>query len=174
MTGPRHEELISREKPAYDGVIPSGNSVMIMNLLRLNTLTAEPRLMGLAKRALDAFATQLTVSPTALSEMLLALDYLQDAGREIVIVAPAGKTEAAGALLERLRGVFLPNRALVVASEGEQMQRAARMVPLLRDKKAEGDRAVAYLCENRSCRRPTSDPEEFYRQLKETQAARRA
>jgi hypothetical protein len=36
----------------------------------------------------------------------------------------------------------------------------------LRDKKADGDLAVAYLCENRSCRLPTSDPQELRRQLR--------
>ena len=169
MTGPRHEKLISREKPAYDGVVPSGNSVMIMNLLRLNSLTSEPRLLDQAKRALNAFASQLASAPTALSEMLLALDYLYDAPREIVIVAPAGKPQAAQPLLDRLRAVFLPNRALVVVCEEEEMQRAGKLMPLLRDKKADGGNAVAYLCENKSCRRPTSDPEEFQRQLKETQ-----
>ncbi len=173
MTGTRHERLISREKPAYDGVVPSGNSVMIMNLLRLAPLTGEPRWRDQARRALDAFAGQLATSPTALSEMLLALYYLQDVAREIVIVAPAGSPEAARVLLERLRSVFMPHRALVVVREGEEMQRLARMVPLVRDKKADGDRAMAYLCESRSCRQPTSDPEEFYRQLKQTQSRAR-
>ena len=170
MTGTRHEELISREKPAYDGVVPSGNSVMIMNLLRLSALTGEQSRHDQARRALDAFAGQLATSPTALSEMLLALYYLQDVPREVVIVAPAGRPEAARVLLERFRTLFIPHRALVVACEGEEMQRLSKLVPLVRGKKAEGDRAVAYLCENRSCRQPTSDPEEFYRQLKQSQS----
>ncbi|QWV94747.1 thioredoxin domain-containing protein [Geomonas oryzisoli] len=165
MTGPYHEQLISREKPAYDGVIPSGNSVMVMNLLRLNTLTGDERLLEHAGGALSAFAAQLTKSPAALSEMLLAVDYQQQTASEVVIVAPAGRPEAAEPFLAGLRRVFLPNRVLVVLCEGEELRQAARLIPLLQGKQAEGDRAVAYLCENRSCRRPTSDPEEFYRQL---------
>ena len=58
MTGSRHEELIAREKPAYDGVVPSGNSVMIMNLLRLHALTEDSELrrqMGRAARNRAAF-----------------------------------------------------------------------------------------------------------------------
>ncbi|GAW67007.1 thioredoxin domain-containing protein [Geoanaerobacter pelophilus] len=170
MTGPFHEELISREKPAYDGVIPSGNSVMIMNLLRLNALTGEQQMLDQAQRALDAFSTQLASSPTALAEMLLAVDYLQDLPREIVIVAPRGKREAAAPLLDKLRRVYLPNRALVVFCEGDELEQAGELLQLVRDRKADGGRAMAYLCESRSCRRPTSDPEEFYRQLQETQS----
>ncbi|HBA88511.1 MAG TPA: thioredoxin domain-containing protein [Geobacter sp.] len=173
MTGPRHEELISREKPAYDGVVPSGNSVMLMNLLRLHALTDDPLLLEKAKAALDAFAAQLDSGPVALSEMLLALNYLNDVPREVVIVAPAGKPQAAQPLLERFRRHFLPNRALVVICEGEEMRRASEWLPLLRRKKASGDRAVAYLCENRSCRQPTSDPEEFYRQLQRASIPRK-
>ncbi|WP_136513859.1 thioredoxin domain-containing protein [Geomonas edaphica] len=165
MTGPRHEALISREKPAYDGVVPSGNSVMVMNLLRLHTMTGNDALLQGARRALDAFATQLENAPTALSEMLLAVDYLLQTPKEIVIVAPRERPEAAAPLLAALRRAFVPNRVAIVVCEGEEFERAAQLVPLLEGKKAQGEQAVAYLCENRSCRRPTSDPEEFYRQL---------
>lgn len=167
MTGSRHEELIAREKPAYDGVVPSGNSVMVMNLLRLGSLTGEPGYEEAARRALGAFASQLSTAPAALSAMLLALDYLEDVRRELVIVAPRGRREAARGLLDKFGRVFLPNRTLVVVCEGEELERAAEMVPLLKGKKAEGDQAVAYLCENRSCRLPTSDPQELGRQLRE-------
>ncbi|WP_224982935.1 thioredoxin domain-containing protein [Geomonas agri] len=167
MTGPHHEQLISREKPAYDGVIPSGNSVMVMNLLRLSTLTGNERLLEQADRALSAFATQMAQSPAALSEMLLAVDYQQQTAREVVIVAPAGKPELAEPFLAALRRVFLPNRVLVVVCEGEELSQAARVIPLVEGKVAQADRAVAYLCRNRSCQRPTADPDDFYRQLKE-------
>jgi uncharacterized protein len=168
MTGSRHEPLIAREKPAYDGVVPSGNSVMIMNLLRLEALTEEAHFLEQGRRALDSFAAQLSAAPTALSEMLMALDYLRDIPRQVMIVAPEGKREAAEGVLRKLAGVYLPNRALAVVCEGEELEQAEQLVPSLRGKRAEGDRAVGYLCENRSCRLPTSDPEEFGKQLEES------
>jgi uncharacterized protein len=168
MTGSRHEELIAREKPSHDGAVPSGNSVMIMNLLRLHALTGEASHLQQAEQALGAFAVTLASAPTALSEMLLALDFLLDTQRQIVIVAPRGNRQAAQPFLEQVRSLFLPNRVLVVVCEGGEMERASGIVPLLRGKKAQGDLAVAYLCENRTCKRPTSDPEEFGRQLRES------
>ena len=165
MTGSRHEELIAREKPAHDGAIPSGNSVMIMNLLRLHALTGRSGYQEQAEGALAAFAATLSSAPTALSGMLLGLDFLLEAPKQIVIVAPRGNRQAAQGLLEQVRATFLPNRVLAVVCEGEELERASVSVPLLKGKKAEGELAVAYLCEDRTCRRPTSDPEEFGRQL---------
>ena len=166
MTGARHEELIAREKPAHDGAVPSGNSVMIMNLLRLHALTGVAGYMDQAERALAAFAATLSSAPTTVPEMLLALDFLLDAPKQIVIVAPQGNRQAAQGLLGELRPLFLPNRILVTVCEGEELERASAAIPLLKGKKTEGNQAVAYLCEGRTCRRPTSDPEEFGRQLK--------
>jgi uncharacterized protein len=100
--------------------------------------------------------------------MLLALDFLLDTPKQIVIVAPRGNRQAAQPFLEQVRSLFLPNRVLVVVCEGEELERASGIVPLLRGKKAQGDLAVGYLCENRTCKRPTSDPEEFGRQLRES------
>jgi uncharacterized protein len=168
MTGPHHETLIAREKPAYDGVVPSGNSVMIMNLLRLNALTEEPGYLERARRGLDAFASRLYSSPAAHSEMLLARDFLVDIPRQITIVAPQGKRQAAQGLMEKFRKLFLPNRVFILVSEGEELDQASRLVPFLRGKKANGDLAVAYVCRNRSCLLPTSVPEEFLGELQES------
>jgi uncharacterized protein YyaL (SSP411 family) len=169
MTGSRHEELIAREKPTYDGAVPSGNSVTAMNLLRLHALTGEAAYLQQAEGALTAFAATLSSAPTGLSEMLLALDFHRENAKQVVIVAPLGNRQAAQELLEQFRAHFLPNRVLVLVCEGEELERASAVIPLLREKKAQGDQAVAYLCEHRSCRRPTSDPEEFGRQLSENE-----
>ncbi|HJV64125.1 MAG TPA: thioredoxin domain-containing protein [Geomonas sp.] len=166
LTGARHEELIAREKPAYDGVVPSGNSVMIMNLLRLHALTERQSCLEQAQRALEAFSSQLNSTPAASSEMLLALDFLLDVERQLIVVAPRNNREAARGLLNEFNRAFVPNRTLAVVCEGEELERAGALVPLLEGKKADGDRAVAYLCENRSCNLPTSDPQEFRRQLR--------
>jgi hypothetical protein len=56
--------------------------------------------------------------PTSLAEMLLALDFAAGEPREIVIVVPHGRGEAAPFLAE-LRRQFVPNRVLVVAVEGQ-------------------------------------------------------
>ena len=156
--------LLTREKPTYDGSEPSGNSVAVHNLLRLHELTTDDRYRVRAERAFQAFGAMLAERPSAVSEMLLAVDYQLDTPKEIVLVVTAGRDDAAPFLAE-LRARFLPNRILTIVAEGEQLERHARVVPLLDGKTARDGRATAYVCENRICDLPTTDPSVFATQI---------
>src|SRR5438128_1455949 len=156
------EALLAREKPSSDGAEPSGNSVAVMNLLRLSELTGDERYRQRAERALAAFGDVLGRAPTALAEMLLALDFALDTPKEIVIVTAGGR-EAAEPLLRAVRGTFVPNRVLVVPSDAG---RIADLVPLVEGKVAQGGRPTAYVCERRRCELPTTDPTVLAEQLR--------
>ncbi|HEX2709467.1 MAG TPA: hypothetical protein VHM68_01320, partial [Candidatus Deferrimicrobium sp.] len=105
-------------------------------------------------------------NPISLSEMLLALDFLLDRPKQVVVVLPqgAGKDEAAP-LLSAFRGRFVPNRVLSVVREGQDQEKAARIIPLVRGKEAVGGRATAYVCEERTCMPPTGNPAELLQQV---------
>ena len=164
LTGDGHEELLVREKPMYDGAEPSGTSVAVLNLLRLHEFTTDPKYRERAEKALRYAAPTLKSNPVTLSEMLLALDFLHDKPKQVVVVLPkeAGKGEAAP-LLSAVRGGFVPNRILSVVREGPEQEKAARIVPLVRGKEAADGRATAYVCEGRTCMPPTGDPAELLR-----------
>jgi uncharacterized protein YyaL (SSP411 family) len=164
MTSSDHEELLAREKPSYDGAEPSGNSVQLLNLLRLQELTTQDRYRQRAERGFKAFGAILNNQPAALSEMLLAVDFFLDTPREIVIVTPNSRDQAEP-FLAKLRQRFLPNRVLVIAAQGKDLSAQARLVPLLESKVARDGKAVAYVCEKGICELPTSDPEVFARQI---------
>ena len=156
--------LLTREKPTYDAAEPSGNSVAVHNLLRLHELTTDDRYRVRAERAFAAFGAMLADSPAGVSEMLLAVDFQLDTPKEIVLVVSAGRDDAAPFLAE-LRARFLPNRILTIVAEGEDLERHARVVPLLDGKTARDGRATAYVCENRICDLPTTDPAVFATQI---------
>ena len=157
--------LLAREKPHYDSAEPSGNAAQLLNLVRLHDFTGDDRFRARAERALAAFAATLNRAPTAAAEMLLALDYRLDTPKEVIIVVPRARSEA-DPFLERLAATFLPNRILAVAVEGPDLEEQARVVPLLEDKYARGGQATAYVCENRVCDLPTTDPAQFAAQIR--------
>ncbi len=165
LTSDDHENLLVREKPAYDGAEPSGNSVAVMNLLRLCEFTTRDDYRKRAERSLRYMADILQSNPEALSEMLLAVDFYFDTPKQIIIVTPKGRKKDAAPMMAVLRSRFVPNRILSVVSEGEEWEGSARIVPLLGGKKAMGGQVTAYVCENRACKLPTSDTGEFARQI---------
>ena len=157
MTADDSEELLAREKPAWDGAEPSGNSVHALNMLRLHELTTDDAYRRRAERTIDAFGPRLAADPVRLSEMLLALDWRLDAPKQVV-VATTGAREEAASFLATLRTRLVPNRILAVTAPGDGL---AALVPVTEGKLALGGHATGYVCENRVCDLPTTDPAVF-------------
>ena len=164
-TSDDHESLLAREKPSYDGAEPSGNSVQLLNLVRLHEFTTDDRYRQRAERALRAFEGVLTRAPAAAAEAVLAVDFYLDTPKEIVIVAPRSRQDAEP-FLAQLRATFLPNRILAVVVEDEDLAAQTRLIPLIEGKIARDGLATAYVCENRVCDLPTTDPDVFARQIR--------
>jgi uncharacterized protein YyaL (SSP411 family) len=156
MTAADHEQLIAREKPAYDGAEPSGTSVAILDALRLATYTSDDRWRQIAERALASIAGTLGENPIALTEALVALDFARDEPREIALVWPAGAADAAAPLREAVRRTFVPNRALVCGAEPE-VAALGPLAPFAADKTALDGRPTAYVCVQGRCELPLHD-----------------
>ena len=152
-----------REKPGRDGAVPAGNAVAASNLLRLTALSGDGAWRERALRLFAAFHDALVSEPTAHAEMLLALDFELDRSREVIVVRPPPGGD--DALLAVLRRAHLPNAVVAVVTEGEALDAHAPLVPLVRSKKARGGAATAYVCVDRVCRFPTSDPSRLAEQL---------
>jgi len=163
LTSDDAEALLARAKPDYDGAEPTGNAVMLLDLLRLYELTGDDRYRVRAEATLRAFQPRFASDPLALPRMLSGVDFWLDRPKQIVIVT-AGSAAEAEPFLARLRETFLPNRVVVVVSEADKSALAAT-VPLVADKVARDGKPTAYVCAQRVCDLPTSDPTVFAQQI---------
>ncbi len=148
-TAADERSLVMRLKDDYDGAEPSGNSIAILDLLRLARMTGRKAFEDTAERALAAFATRLAAAPEAMPQMLAALEYSRSKPVEIVL---AGSREAVEPFLAELRRRFLPSAVVLLADHAPVRYPATAV-------------ATAFVCENFACRLPTSDPAEFARSL---------
>ena len=165
LTEHEAEELLVRQKPYYDGALPSGNSVALMNLLRLYELTLDERYKDKAVESFSAFGRVLNQAPGAAPKMLTALDFLLDTPKEIVLVSAADHGEDLVEFNKVLQRSFVPNRVIVCAGGGVPTNKLSRHVPLVKGKIAQGGKATAYVCERSVCKVPTTDPAVFIRQI---------
>ena len=164
MTSDDHELLLTREKPAHDGATPSGNSLALMNLVRLHALTLEDAYRARAMAQLRFFGDRLKRYPTGLSEMLLALQFYLDNPLEVIVVTAGDRTQAK-AFMDVLRETYVPGVVVSVVAEGEELLSNAEWLPPLKHKTARGGRTTAYVCRQGVCRLPVTDAGRFEHEL---------
>jgi hypothetical protein len=148
------EGLIFRGKEFYDGAIPSGNSVMTGNLLRLSRLTGDVELEKRAGELARAFTSRLEAAPTGYTGFLSALDLATGPGHEVVVVGERGSKDTER-MLEALGRHYSPNLTVIFRPLGgsAELDRLARFT---RDLTAPGGRANAYVCRDFHCEMPTT------------------
>ncbi len=164
LTADDAESLVVRPKEAYDGAAPSGNSVMMMNLLRLGRLTADARLEEHADALIRYFAGALKAQPSGYAAMLSALDFALGPAFEVVI---AGDPEAADtrAMLQALRTPFLPRKVVVLRPDRLEEVDMDRVVPGAAAYRSMAGVATAYVCRAYSCEAPTTSIDEMLERL---------
>lgn len=89
-----HEALILRPKETYDGAMPSGNSLMAWNLVRLSQLVSEEHYGPLVERQLDFLAADASQYPARYAMFLLALLDYRDPPPKVTVVC-SDKAEVA-------------------------------------------------------------------------------
>lgn len=141
------EELFVRNKEIYDGAIPSGNSVALLNNLRLARLTGNLELEKRAEDIMQAFAGEVKRHPSAYTMFLCGLDFYFGPGYEVVLTAGDGLEELLGILREE----FSPNTVVLLEEEGLE-----ELVPFVADYRG-GDRARAYVCTDYACKAPVTE-----------------
>jgi len=153
------ETLIVRSKDVYDGAIPSGNSVMAQNLLRLGRATAQKRYESLAEKTMTAFAGNVVRGPSSFSQLLCAVDFAVGPGQEVVI---AGEHGEASAMVAAVHRIFLPNKVVVFRPNtvaGAEPPPITRLAAYTEAQTALAGKPTAYVCENYACQAPTTDIE---------------
>jgi uncharacterized protein YyaL (SSP411 family) len=160
-TSGKDQSVFLRMKDDNDGAEPAASSVAALNLLRLSQLRDDPvpNAFGGAERArktIDAFAATLSHFPSAMPQMLVALDFSLSKPRQIVI---AGKKDAPGtkALLTEVRRHFLPKTILLLADGSDGQKYLGEKNEAIRAMSTVEGKSAAYVCENFTCKAPVTD-----------------
>ncbi|NOT56750.1 MAG: thioredoxin domain-containing protein [Deltaproteobacteria bacterium] len=152
FTSNDHEALISRSKSAFDGAVPSGNSMAVFVLLRLSYLTENPGYLEKAEKTLRLFYDAMEENPFGFSLMLAALDLSLRRPKEIVVLGDP-RAEATQALLAQLHREFLPNKTVTCVDPN----RAGHIPSLLAGKTQVDGKLTVYVCHNFTCSLPVTE-----------------
>lgn len=163
FTADDSESLIFRKKEFADAAIPSGNSIEMLNLLRLARVTADPELEDRAQGLERAFSKLIRKIPSGYTQFISALDFGLGPTYQVVI---AGNRESPDTehMLEELRAYFIPNKVLIFRPEGKDPEITGLATYTKEQDPIEG-KATAYVCQNYECQLPTTEVNEMLKML---------
>jgi uncharacterized protein YyaL (SSP411 family) len=171
--------LVLRLREDYDGAEPAPSSVAALNLLRLAAMLHREDFRERGVRTIEAFRAQWLGAPYALPQMLCALELALQPPPQVVLAGDP-RAEAFRALAAVLHERPGPRRVLLGAHstgsgragdggagqahstdstsspQAGQAWLAARVPELAAMRPADG-RAMAYVCEDFTCRQPVHD-----------------
>jgi len=150
------ENLLIRKKESHDGAIPSGNSVAMLNLLRLGRMTANSELEKLAARIGHAFSVVVKQLPSAYTQLMVALDFAVGLTYEVIIVGNS-QSKDTQAMLRALMAKFVPNKIVLLVPSEQEAPDINRLANYTKYQSSIKGKATAYVCLNYSCKRPATD-----------------
>ena len=100
------EKLLIRSKTAYDGAIPSGNSVAALVMEKLGRYTGNTRWFEMAEKTILVFSNEIKRYPAGFTHLLSAHLFELDNPKEIVIVS--GRDDNTEYLLNAIHTTYLP------------------------------------------------------------------
>src|SRR6266480_4486546 len=159
VTG-HNTNILLRMKEDNDSAEPAASSVAALNLARLTAIRNDTELLARAKKTVNAFARQLAHFPSALPQMLVAFDFLEDAPQQIVIAGGSDLPETK-ALLAEVHRHFLPNKVLLLADGAEGQSYLGETNEAIRAMSTMSGKPAAYVCENFACKAPVTDVNEL-------------
>jgi len=141
LYGKDNEQLILRPKETYDGALPSGNSVMSYNLVRLSVLRADDNLLQIMEKQFSYMNAQTGDYPISSSFYLTAFIQYQITPEKVVCVLkdPAD--------LDKIKGKSSFSANIII------LQEPTEQYPLV------NNRTTYYICRNYSCLPPVNEYE---------------
>jgi uncharacterized protein YyaL (SSP411 family) len=159
-TSGKDKTVVLRMKDDNDSAEPAASSVAALNLLRLAQIRDKKQWEERAEKTVNAFQPTLSRFPSAMPQMLVALDFSSSKPRQIVI---AGKKDApeTRALLTEVHRHFLPKTILFLADAAEGQKYLGEKLEAIRGMSMIDRKSAAYVCENFTCQAPVSDSKQL-------------
>ncbi len=154
------DPLLLRPKDIQDNATPSGSALAAQALLELSAYTGSGELRELAERMLRGVQVVVPRYPTAFAKWLCALDFALHPLQEVAVLGDPDDP-ATQALVDVVWSRFRPQAILAVSAYPPPENAPA----LLQERPLLNGLPTAYVCQNFSCQRPVTEPDELVKLL---------
>ncbi len=156
FTSKNDETLITRPKDIYDSAIPSGNSVAVLNLIRLSRITGDDKYIRMAEKYLNSLTSSIDQNSMSFSFLLSAYLMLISPSKELIITD--GKMHDYFELAVKFENKYSPSFTKIILNESNYAS-MINLAPYLNNYLVQKDKTLYYLCENYTCNLPEDNLE---------------
>lgn len=153
----RSGDLIVRSMEICDTSMPSGNSMAVLNILRLAKMTGDHNLESVASEAIRHLAAAISHNPISSTYLLSAFYFASEPGCEVVIAA---EIDNAKDMIEALQTNFIP-QCVYLLRPADSSESFTETIGYLKEMKGINGRPAAYVCRNYTCSSPVTDAVEM-------------
>jgi len=165
MTRKGHDKNINiRIKEDADSVIPSASSVAVLNLLRLSRFTDSKEYISIAEKTMRSVLARIDQSPDQAAQLLVSMIFSLAKPVEIMI-AGENNNKNTRLMLQKVYDKYIQGRIVILVNNGDTRQKLAGLLPFIASVKRVSKKTTAYICTNRTCNAPVTDPEAIDRLL---------
>ncbi|KAA3656752.1 MAG: thioredoxin domain-containing protein [Calditrichaeota bacterium] len=164
-TSGQDKNILLQMKNSYDGAEPSGNSIAILNLLRLAGMTGREDWRLLAEKALKSMQSRIEQSPSAFPQLMVAINNTLQKPTQIVLAAASKEAP----IFEKMHGLigktFIGNRVLLFADGKDGQNFLGENLEFIRAVQPVDGKPTAFVCENFVCKEPAHEIAVLEKQL---------
>ena len=159
MTRKGHDKKIDlRVKEDTDSVIPSAGSVAVLNALRLARITDSEKYSTVVEQTLKSVLSRIGSQPDSAPELLVALIISRLKPVKVVIHGDRDG-EDTHSMLRTVNSLFIPGKTIIFVDNSEIRNELFLQFPFIPSVKKTDNKTMAYVCMDKSCKPPVTDPE---------------
>jgi len=159
MTRKGHDKKIDlRIKEDTDSVIPSAGSVAVSNGLRLARFADSKNYSIVVEKTFKSILARIHSHPDSSPELLVALitSLIQPVE---VIIAGERNTAETRSMLKIVNSVYYPGKVVMLVDNDTTQNRLVQYLPFIASVKKIDNKTTAYVCTDKTCKPPVTDPE---------------
>jgi hypothetical protein len=165
MTRKGHDKKIDlRIKEDTDSVIPSAGSVAVSNGLRLARFVDSKGYSVVVEQTLKSIIARIHSQPDSAPELLAALITSLTKPVEVIIVGDRNTADTRS-MLKTVNSVYYPGKIVMLVDNDTTQNKLAQYLPFIASVKKIDDKTTAYICTDKTCKPPLTDPEAVKRLL---------
>ncbi|MFX1380627.1 MAG: thioredoxin domain-containing protein [Promethearchaeota archaeon] len=165
FTSKDSEQLLTKQKEIYDGAIPSGNSISLLNLLRLSYITGNYELEEKADTLIKVFSEKIKSNPLAYTQFLVAIDFILGPSYSLVVAGNKDNDDTKR-LISGIKNEYLPNIVFMLRNTDNEIPDIDEISNFVEFFYNLDNTATAYVCINKTCKPPTHDINQTIEYLK--------